>query len=456
MTDSLSEALEILRTAIADFDREGNLRTCDANEELKPLAKTVQAIGYDGPLKPPICPERYREQWEEYLSGRRQQLESSGLSFLCWDPRIATDARFHQYLDAKRIPLTSRKLLGLVTSAHQQWSRELAKGQIGDSLRRRLRNAPSSSPRLLKWKQNIGTVLGVDAPLRLGEELLRELCSIDEKCAAWGLFEHSAFIQLTAEGAAETCLRCRSADLPPLSFLVDNLLGWRGWEQASFKDQLAKWILSRHSAELDQLREKLKPLALDRLGDPRLPRNDNHWQGVAKEAKDEFIRWLSREDIDFFFEHVLPRGSDPHGRKDFWLRYVRAVKRSRPLLNPLDRRRLRIVQLRKSQELGHYGSVDGVTSAFLLDFGELLVIEFSAKGNACYVYRRPQAARVVPNFWTDETFSVAKAFGGFGAGPLKQKHSALFTPLKHDPERKWWSVMSNELAKYGIRPETGR
>jgi hypothetical protein len=308
---------------------------------------------------------------------------------------------------------------------------------------------------LLKWKQNIGTVVGVDAPLRLGEQLLRELHSIDETCAAWGLLEHSAFMQMTAAGAADSCVRRRSADLPPVSFIIDHLLGWPGWEQASFKDQLAKWILSRHAVELDELREALKRLAIDRLGDPRLPRNDNRWQGVTKEAKDEFIRWLSREDIEFFFEHVLPRGSDPHQRKDFWLRYVRAVKRSRPLLNPLDRSRLRIVQLRKSQELGHYGSVDGVTSAFLLDFGELLVIEFSVTGNACYVYRRPHAARVVPHFWTDETFSVAKAFGRPGAGPLKQKQSALFT-LKHDPDRKWWSVMSNELAKYGIRPETNR
>ncbi|HEY5864040.1 MAG TPA: EH signature domain-containing protein, partial [Candidatus Tectomicrobia bacterium] len=62
------------------------------------------------------------------------------------------------------------------------------------------------------------------------------------------------------------------------------------------------------------LQEALKKLALHdtRLGDPRLSRNMKNWLGI-QEARQRLLQWLSRADIHFFFEHVLPKDTDPHG-----------------------------------------------------------------------------------------------------------------------------------------------
>ena len=42
---------------------------------------------------------------------------------------------------------------------------------------------------------------------------------------------------------------------------------------------------------------------------------------------------------------------------------------------------------------------------FILDFGPILAIEFSAVGNACYLYEKKSAAEIVPDIWTTLPFS---------------------------------------------------
>lgn len=156
------------------------------------------------------------------------------------------------------------------------------------------------------------------------------------------------------------------------------------------------------------------------------------------------LQWLSRADITFFFEHVLPEGTDPHGRKAFWLRYVSRVLMSRPLLNQDDATRLRITMSSQQGHMEHLGRIGGrEPSAFLLDFGNVVVVEFSRVGNACYLYEKPQAAKLIPDFWTPEAFSVSR---------LKSRLLATET-INHDRFGKWRTNLAQLLARYGIRPE---
>ena len=122
------------------------------------------------------------------------------------------------------------------------------------------------------------------------------------------------------------------------------------------------------------------------------------------------IEWLSQLDIVFFFESVLPKGEDPQGRKEFWLRYVTSIVRSRPLLRREDKERLKRDLKEKGLELSHVGSMDewSTASAFLLDFGPLLAIEFSETGNACYIYRKNDVDKIIPDFWTSQLFVQRK------------------------------------------------
>lgn len=87
-----------------------------------------------------------------------------------------------------------------------------------------------------------------------------------------------------------------------------------------------------------------------RLGDPRL--RPARWIGM-EESKKRVLQQLTRDDIVFFFKKVMT--NDPHGRAEFWLRYVRAnTPVSRPLLTDSDRHRLHSV-LRDGQTLWKEG-----------------------------------------------------------------------------------------------------
>jgi hypothetical protein len=442
MSDALQEAIASLRLAVHAFEREALIAYPDPQDRLKSLLAVTDTIGSPRQIKLRNCPDEYRTQWYAYLAGERTQLDRRAVRFLCWDPEIACTVRFHTYLDQIKVELTARSLQGLLTSLHQRWSNALAEGPVGTSVRHRISTYTGLNRRIAMWQRDIRRVAGANAPALFGEYLAEEGRPVAEVATASGLVEDSAFMRLAVKFALSRCAEQCDGRSHSNLFLVDQLIGWRIWDQSEFKDLLCEWILAPRTKQSENLRESIKRLALDRLGDPRLPRNAASWLGVRSDGRAEFLKWLSLEDIAFFFEHVLPSGSDPNGRKAFWLKYVGQVKRSRPLLCRDDQSRLINYEIRSGQKGGHYGRISGTTSAFLLDFGELLVIEFSAVGNACYVYDRQGAANVIDDFWRVGSFSVSE---------LKRKHSAVGR-LFHTPG--WEMKMARALAQRGIRPES--
>ena len=192
------------------------------------------------------------------------------------------------------------------------------------------------------------------------------------------------------------------------TYLLTTLLPWVGWPVQDFHTAVGTTILHPISAREPSPQESLTKLVRQdtRLGDPRLPRNMKNWLDIQA-ARQRLLQWLSRADIHFFFEHVLPKGTDPHGRKTFWLKYVSRVQMSRPLLNRDDEARLRATIQSQREQVGHFGHVRGAEpSAFLLDFGSVVVVEFSRVGNACYLYEQPNAAKVIPDIWSQEPFTI--------------------------------------------------
>jgi hypothetical protein len=196
------------------------------------------------------------------------------------------------------------------------------------------------------------------------------------------------------------------------------------------------------SATPDALQEKLKQSLIEdpRLLDPRVPANTPNWAGVSQQAQNLLIQWLSAYDIKLFFDHVLPTRSDPHGRKSFWLRYTKRVNRSRTLLSQTDEFRWRAgAETRRNLNYGRV-QVNSDTSAFLLDFGRILVVEFSKVGNAVYVYEHRDVPDLNTDFWSSARFSISN---------LKQRASCV-AKIVHN--KKWQGEMRTLLAQYGIHP----
>jgi EH_Signature domain len=355
---------------------------------------------------------------------------------------VATESRFQAYLDQSAGELSARMLQGLVRSCHARWSPAFAAGAIVHDMKRRLEAYQGPHRGLARWREHAEMLLGPQGHCIFANSLLAARMPIKKHCEAWALEESSQYVLEAMRHAVHACQEQLGREEVWRTCLFTTLLPWVGWPVQDFHTAVGATILHPIAARDMRLQEALTTLVLadTRLGDPRLPRNMKNWLRM-QEARQRFLQWLSRADINFFFEHVLPSGTDPHGRKAFWLRYVSRVLMSRPLLNRDDEVRLRVTMQSRQEQMGHFGYVRGrESSAFLLDFGPVVVVEFSRVGNACYLYEKPNVEKVFPDFWTQEPFTVLR---------LKNRLLAAET-IVHSG--RWQATLAQLLAQYGIRP----
>lgn len=436
-------ALIGLRSLRVDLEREAQQPFPGMDIELKKLCATIAQIGNrPKAVEPRVSLEEYRQHWREYCQGKRDSIPIRGERSLCWDPEIATSFRFQDYLD--RSTLSARSLQGLVRSCHQRWTDEFARSQPTARIRARLHGYQGPNQVIRLWQTRLDMILGSRAAETLGQLLSATVKPVHESCEAWRLDESTAFLQRAVAAALDVSLHDALRNDGTGKHLVPNLLGWPRWPDGEFRRHSARVILAAQAAT--SFAEELKRFVLDepRLGDPRLLRNMANWMGLDQ-AKSVFTQWLSRDDIVFFFEHVLPKGQDPHGRKPFWLHFVKDIKRSRPLLSWEDRARLQAVR----DKVGHFGQIEESTSAFVLDFGRVVAVEFGRTGNACYLYEKATFEKLIPDsdFWTAKPFRFQN---------LKRKPPAIgrvshFMSLDSQGFPHWYGEMVSFLAKYGIR-----
>jgi len=440
--NSLEETMEDLRRSTQEFEKlcrepyvSYDSRLQDLNGSLESLVSSMSP-----PLvgRVPTVSREYIDMWEEYSAGRRPILERRVIRHLCWEPRIATTSLFQDLFDSQG-HLVARPLEGMIRSCHSLWDEELAKGEVVRRIRSRLDRYTGPSALLAEWKRGAGTVLDPLGPVVLGRQVVTEGGQIGRLAKSWALDEQTPYVRLAAEHGVNSCLEGDDRGLRERGAVIQALLGWRWWEASTLQRLVGKTITVVASSGSEELRAILTQVLRtdDRFGDPRLGRNRKNWVGVPKPAPDIILGWLSHEDIVFFFEHVLPRGADPHRRKQFWLSYVGRLRMSRPFLNQEDEMKLdREVRKRRGDGLGH---IDGMTSAFVLDFGSLVAIEFSRVGNACYLYTRERFQKVLPELWTDN--ALKEQF-------LKRRSECL-ARIIHKPG--WQDELANHLARHGIR-----
>jgi len=451
----LDESLKVLESCLQDLQRksEEQRRRNAVAPRLEKLEEMIADLGTNRPARPVTCPEEYKALWEEYLAGKPMDLAIGAIRFLAWDPAVATGTRFLELLTQKVPQPTARMLQGLVNSLHQAWpSHDDAEGlrDLADPANRifKLVAGYQGPNRVVsRWKAASGMLFDAVGPNQFAVDMLENNRTLDDHFKFWFLSPGSRYARAGVRQAVTEWLMQLGKSTLPYQARVSELIFWSGWHPAEFKECVALALLTKSIENTPQLRELLKHSILrdSRLGDPRLPRNANNWLGLSDEARRTFVRWLSADDIEFFFEHVLPAGMDPHGRKDFWLRYIKSIQMSRPLL--CDEDRLRLISSAKLRDGDgtprNFGSIDGTppTSAFLLDFGDLVIVEFSRTGNAGYVYTRQKVNRVIKDFWSSTPFS---------SNGLKVRKLA-YDRIIHIGA--WQDDAANLLAHYGIRPD---
>lgn len=155
-------------------------------------------------------------------------------------------------------------------------------------------------------------------------------------------------------------------------------------------------ILSRTIEKLGidapkDLRQPVQSYVFREWQDPRLAVGDVRWSEVSVEARQIFTRWITVEDIRFFFDAVAQACNDPkfEYRKAFWLACLEHISFCRPVLGRNVHRLLR----NNPQALEYYrerqpATLTGGTfnqHAFIIQMEDYTFVEFSTAG-ACYVY----------------------------------------------------------------------
>jgi hypothetical protein len=226
----------------------------------------------------------------------------------------------------------------------------------------------------------------------------------------------------------EAPVRLGDSHVPTEAFgrAVESLVTWPRTSTAeSFRQQLEDMLVMH-----------------PRLGDPRLLLSRGNWD-VCPDARDIVVKWLSRRDLAFFFDFVMDQTEDPHGRKDFWSRYIDQVMDSAVALCSLDTYRLRVQVTDRISHASVTGTKD--VSAFLMRFAaarHLMFVEFSQPGNALYVLNLQKFERSKPQGMRSFSFDLRADLKG----------SAFEESFTHHPTPGWQTEVADYLRSFGIRP----
>ena len=161
-------------------------------------------------------------------------------------------------------------------------------------------------------------------------------------------------------------------------------------------DQTSRAIVSRTIENLgidapEDLRQPVQSYVFREWQDPRLAGGVVRWREVSDDARQIFTRWITAEDIRFFFDVVAQACNDRQFayRKAFWMAYFEHISFCRPVLGRNVHRLLR----NNPQALEYYrerqpATLTGGTfdqHAFIIQMGNHTFVEFSTAA-ACYVY----------------------------------------------------------------------
>lgn len=215
------------------------------------------------------------------------------------------------------------------------------------------------------------------------------------------------------------------------------------------EDEGLTLILDRYSAiTAPALHMGLRDHSVERWGNPWLERNTPKWSRVKKQARSLVTTCLKIDLIKQFFEVLAEdRGTDSR-RLKFWLKYHEAIDDMYFALGPqmresraADTRRLRDKMGDHLLTLERPGTPRN--NAFIMNIGEYVLIEFGAKSNAAYVYRR----NALP-------FALRGSVAGDGTG---LKGGSPVERLLHiDGGERWEDKFQSALQRLGIRPSSVR
>lgn len=414
------------------------------------LPKIADSIRVDRVQARPVEDVSLLLKWREALKANGvDHLTSRELRRLSWEPEVALSDAYLTELRMRDLPLGRGFLKGLVFSVLTSWGENNSRRLLG--YLREYEKVANASPYLKKIAPYIlaedGHITTANALIAAKSTVQRTLSEIFGIALSTTKYAHEVLAVVIEVGHQKVL----SSSKEERSWFYAEILQHVNKEVLLLC--LEKVVSAIDGSKNDAAKEEFKRFVLHHpnLGDPRLPGYEGNWP-KDKQITAKVIEWLSQSDIKFFFELFIEKQSDRQGRKQFWLKYAHLVKGTRVIVSQHDNRRLarQISEMREeigtSNLFADLQESNEKSTAFLMDFGKVIVVEFSSYGHSCYFYSSDSKFPFLQRslFWGTNSFSKLV---------LKSTKGATEYHSHHDG---WEYKFENVLARYGLRQKVER
>lgn len=252
----------------------------------------------------------------------------------------------------------------------------------------------------------------------------------------------------------------RAAELPDDKFIaliphIIKLLKSR----AAFRDEAIECLLVRyHACKGVPPHEVLKNFVIsaDVWKNPKLKligQGGAAWNRVPEPVWRMVLNWVNQGNLRDFFEILAARNQADAGRLAFWSRYMDQIVWARLIFGQetwdLQNSNPEVRQLIAGEQGMHArltSSQKRLADAFLMQLGSYLIVEFSKKPNACYVYK----ANELP------FEPYAKEYDGGSPDLAVGPNGNFAARIVHRPESGWEIDAHSKLRALGIYPDIGK
>ena len=325
----------------------------------------------------------------EFYSLRRIRLLAWGLTY-SEDrlPRIVDTPKIRDALQLIENRFRISTLLGVFHALLEVWNAPNAE-MLRAFVRRHLADYNGRRRFVLNLRDNLAWYCEENGATRVAMSLLREQVNLSNVWSYLNLPDYTHGYRYFSAVAQSYVALNRHFDRETVADIVNFVKIHRD-------DKTNRAIMSGTIEKLgldasEDLRQPVQSYVLQKWQDPRITGNVANWRGVSDEARRIFTRWITKEDLRFFFDVVAKACNDRKFayRKAFWLAYLEHISFCRPAL----RKDVQNLIRNNPQALKYYeerrpatltgGNLD--QHAFIIQMGDHTFVEFSTAG-ACHVY----------------------------------------------------------------------
>ncbi len=220
-------------------------------------------------------------------------------------------------------------------------------------------------------------------------------------------------------------------------------------ERPGFRDEALEAILTRYHAckgagPHEQLRDYVCQANVWKNPKLKAAGIATAWNRVDDAVWLMVLGWVNERNLKDFFDVLAARNNADEGRLAFWSRYLKQITWTRLVFgaDTLSLKRSNAgIRALIAREEGAYAqlSSNAHVDAFMMQIGDYIIVEFSKKPNACYVYRSDKLP----------FDRYERVYGGTSYDLKNERRSALRIVHGYD----WAAKSAAELRRLGIRPD---